>query len=172
VSGVRAVRPAIGIGDILPGSQFMDAYCVVVAAPGLDALDAARRTLGRLPRWAEPLMALRNVLVKPFGLKTGREPGDRREKIGIFPIESATPGRVVLGFDDRHLDFRGVVDVAASGRDSEVTLTTLVRLHGVPGRTYLTAIMPFHKLIVRTALAGLARTPPDQGTGRAARVTR
>jgi hypothetical protein len=169
---VHAIEPAPGIGEILIGAQFIDAYRVTVATADLDAAGAARLMLGRPPAWTRRLMALRNALVTPFGLKTGPEPGDRGEKIGMFPIESATPGRVVLGFNDRHLDFRVVVDVAATGAASEVTATTLVRLHNLLGRTYLTAILPFHKLIVRSSLGGVATRPGDQGAGRAAPVTR
>jgi hypothetical protein len=39
---------------------------------------------------------------------------------------------------------------------SVVTATTLVRLNNLFGRVYLTAIMPFHKAIVRTMLKGMA----------------
>lgn len=166
---VHAVEPDPGIGEVLTGAQFIDAYRVTVAAIDLDAAAAARLMLARPPAWNRRLMALRNRLVTPFGLKTGPEPGDRREKIGMFPIESATPSRVVLGFDDRHLDFRVVVDVAAAGAASQVTATTLVRLHNLLGRAYLTAILPFHKLIVRSSLGCVATQPVAGGAARAMR---
>jgi len=172
MTDVHAVEPAPGIGAVLTGAHFIDAYRVTVAAADLDATVAARLMLERPPAWTRRLMALRNALVTPFGLKTGRESGDRRGKIGMFPIESATPSRVVLGFDDKHLDFRVVVEVVAAGVASEVTATTLVRLHNLLGRGYLTAILPFHKLIVRSSLRGVAAGPGAQGAGRAARVTR
>jgi hypothetical protein len=171
MTDVHAIEPEPGVGQSLPGAHFVDAYRVIVADAGLDATVAARLMLERPPAWTRRLMALRNALVTPFGLKTGRETDDRRQKIGMFPIESATPRRVVLGFDDKHLDFRVVVDVATAGVASEVTATTLVRLHNLLGRGYLTAIMPFHKLIVRSSLRGVARLGA-QSDGRAARVTR
>ena len=46
--------------------------------------------------------------------------------IGIFPIVSEQPERLVAGFNDKHLDFRIVVDVATSGDARQVTATTLV----------------------------------------------
>jgi len=150
---VFAVKPAPDVGKVLAGAQFIDAYRVTVAADDLDAADAARSMLAHPAAWVDRLMALRNALVAPFGLKKDAGPDDRRERFGIFPIESATRNRVVLGFDDRHLDFRVVVDVVGSGGLSEVTATTLVRLHNLLGRVYLTAILPFHKLIVRSMLS-------------------
>jgi len=153
---VHAVAPEPGVDQVLAGAQFIDSYRVTVAGAGLDALDAAREILARQPRWVDGLMAARNAIVKPFGLKTGHETEDRRGKVGIFPIESATPRRAVLGFEDKHLDFRVVVDVVEAGGSSEVTATTLVRLNNPLGRVYLTAILPFHKIIVRAALSRLA----------------
>ncbi len=71
---------------------------------------------------------------------------------------SATDERVVLGFDDRHLDFRIVIDVMAD-RPSGQTLSvmTLVHRNNLLGRLYLAAVMPFHKMIVRTMLSGIGR---------------
>jgi hypothetical protein len=69
---------------------------------------------------------------------------------------SETPDRLVAGFNDSHLDFRFVVDVAASGDRQQVTATTLVLTHNWLGRTYLTLILPFHRLIVRAMLRKVA----------------
>lgn len=76
--------------------------------------------------------------------------------VGIFPIVSEQPDRLVAGFNDKHLDFRIVVDVATSGAAREVTATTLVLTHNWLGRTYLAVIMPFHRLIVRSLLRQVA----------------
>ena len=65
-------------------------------------------------------MSLRNTLVAPFGLKTSGASA-AREMIGIFPIVSQTPDRLVAGFNDSHLDFRVVVDVTAPGDVRQVT---------------------------------------------------
>jgi invasion protein IalB len=58
----------------------------------------------------------------------------------------------VAGFNDAHLDFRLVVDVATAKAGQQITATTLVRTHNRLGRAYLTAILPFHRLIVRSML--------------------
>ena len=123
---------------------------------------AAERMMARQPRWAEALVALRNMLVAPFGLKTsGAGLAAPRDMIGIFPVVSETPDRLIAGFNDKHLDFRVVVDVAAPGGVRQVTATTLVKTHNWLGRTYLAIIMPFHRLIVpRHAASGCGLTKP------------
>ncbi len=91
-------------------------------------------------------MALRNRIVSLVGLKavalaTG-------ESAGGFPVVSSSRERTVLGFDDRHLDFRIVVDLQEMEDGSVVRVTTLVRRKNLFGRIYLFAAGPFHRRIV------------------------
>jgi hypothetical protein len=79
-----------------------------------------------------------------------------RGMIGIFPVLSETPDRLIAGFNDSHLDFRVVIDVTAPEGVRQVTLTTLVKTHNWFGRTYLAVIMPFHRLIAPTLLRQVA----------------
>jgi hypothetical protein len=154
---VDQVEPEVDRAALLAGAQFVDAFRIAVEGRALDARDAAQRMMGRTPRWIETLLSLRNALVAPFGLKTSgageKAPGG---VIGIFPVLSETPGRLVAGFDDHHLDFRVVVDVVAAGQGQQVTATTLVRTHNLLGRCYLAIILPFHRLVVRTLLRQVA----------------
>jgi hypothetical protein len=154
---VREVTPAIDPSTLLAGAQFVDAFRIDVDDRALNARQAMERMIARQPRWAEALLTLRNILVTPFGLKTsGASTATPREMVGIFPIVSERPDRLVAGFNDKHLDFRLVVDVATSGAVQNVTATTLVLTHNWLGRSYLAIIMPFHRLIVRTLLRQVA----------------
>ena len=100
---------------------------------------------------------MRNRIVAPFGLKSsGAEEPAPGGMIGMFPVLSETPQRLVAGFNDRHLDFRVVVDVASVGPAQQVTLTTLVLTHNLLGRTYLAVILPFHRPIARVMLRQIA----------------
>jgi hypothetical protein len=150
---VHEIAPDVDPGPLLAGAQFVDAYRVAVQGHALDARTAAEKMFARGPRWIEMLLRLRNLIVAPFGLKTSGEgepaPGGM---IGIFPVVSETPERLVAGFNDHHLDFRVVVDVSPIADGQEVTTTTLVKTHNWLGRTYLAVIMPFHRLISRTML--------------------
>ena len=154
---VHEVDPNVDAGALLAGAQFIDAYSIAIDNAALDARHAAERVLGRSPRWIDALLRLRNLLVTPFGLKTSapNETGVP-DIIGIFPVVSETPERLVAGFNDSHLDFRVVIDVAAADAGRRVTATTLVLTHNMLGRVYLAVILPFHRLIVRTILRQVA----------------
>jgi hypothetical protein len=128
-----------------PG-DFLDCYSV---ASTLSVEEAARRGL-RLPAWVRALLAVRNALVRPFGLKTGAETaaGDG----AIFAVCHATGDEWVLGTDDRHLDFR----LGLLRQDGRIFLATWVRPRNRWGRAYLAAVLPFHILICRGAVGRMA----------------
>jgi hypothetical protein len=154
---VREITPAVDTGALLTGAQFADAFCIEIGDCELDARRAAERMMARQPRWAEALVSLRNLLVAPLGLKTsGASPGAPRDMIGIFPVVSQTPDRLIAGFNDYHLDFRVVIDVTGPGDVRQVTATTLVKTHNWLGRIYLATIMPFHRVIVPALLRQVA----------------
>jgi hypothetical protein len=150
----KAGVPPCEVDTFLPGADFTDAYSVHVAEP-LDALEAARRMMERPPRWVGGLLKLRNLAVTPFGLK--REAPVGSERIGMFPVVSASLEQVVMGFDDAHLDFRVVVEVTLDGSGQQVTATTFVRTRNRLGRLYLAAVKPFHRMIVPAMLAQVRR---------------
>lgn len=150
---VDEVTPSVEAGTVLAGAQFSDAFRVNVDGINLDARRAAEKLFAHNPDWIDALLRLRNTLVRPFGLKTSGlgEPASGG-MIGIFPVISETPERIVAGFDDRHLDFRVVVDIESSRPGHQVTATTLVKTHNLLGRAYLAVVLPFHRLIVRSLL--------------------
>ncbi|HLG84093.1 MAG TPA: DUF2867 domain-containing protein [Bradyrhizobium sp.] len=157
---IREVPPDVDRDSVLAGAQFADAFRVTVADADLDARGAAERIFSRSPRWVEALIDLRNLIMAPFGLKaSGEHEPNVGGMIGIFPVLDETPERLVAGFDDRHLDFRVVVDVAPAETGRDVTTTTVVLTHNRLGRAYLAAIMPFHRLIAKTMLRQVCRSP-------------
>lgn len=150
---VSEVPLAIEKGAFLAGAQFADAFSVTTDATALTARQAAERMLGRSPWWVEALMKLRDAIVAPLGLKTATSARhDEIEKVGFFPLLSETPERIVAGFNDSHLDFRVVIDVAPAGSGQRVIATTIVLMHNRIGRTYLSIIKPFHRMVVRAML--------------------
>jgi hypothetical protein len=157
---IREVQPEVDCNSVLAGAQFADAFRVTVADADLDARGAAERMFSRSPRWIEALVDLRNMIVVPFGLKaSGEGEPNVGGMIGLFPVLNETPERLVAGFNDHHLDFRVVVDVAPATRGRDVTATTLVLTHNWLGRAYLTAIIPFHRLIAKTLLRQVCLAP-------------
>ena len=134
--------PASALWSLHQPGDFLDCYSV---ASTLSPREAAERGL-TLPRWAAALLALRNTLVRPFGLKTGAP--DRP----IFPTCLESEDELVLGTDDRHLNFR-IGLIRAEGR---LYMSTWVHPHNLWGRAYLRLVMPFHILISRGAVARMA----------------
>ena len=128
---------------VLPGFQFADAF-KVPAPRGIDAIEATRLAFARGPLWIRTLMGLRNRLGRLVGLRPAPASG--------FPVIRQSPDEVLMGFDDKHLDFRIVAAVGGGF----VTLTTIVRWHNVWGRAYLAAIMPFHRVIAARMVEGVA----------------
>ena len=128
---------------ILPGYQFADAY-KVPAPRGIDAIEATRQAFAHGPPWIRALLGLRNRLGRLVGLRPAPASG--------FPIIRQAPDEVLMGFDDKHLDFR----IVATVNGGFVTLTTIVRWHNAWGRAYLAAIMPFHRAIAARMIEGVS----------------
>ncbi|MEM9622860.1 MAG: DUF2867 domain-containing protein [Pseudomonadota bacterium] len=150
----------------IAAGDFIDCYAV---ASALDARAAADIALN-FPAWTRGLLALRNTLVAPFGLATdgsatqglateGATTGESEsvEQIGLFPIdptpaENTAPDELLVGFNDKHLNFR--ISILATGH--QVHLATWVHPHNLGGHLYLGLVMPFHIVIVRDALQRVA----------------
>jgi hypothetical protein len=153
MNAVRCQTPPSALA-VMPNADYSDSYQIEV--PGsLSPIDVAKCAVADGPRWVGSLMALRNAIAGPLGLKTGREHmPEPTHFVGFFPVITSQPAQAVLGLDDRHLDFRLVVETSPlPGGRAKAILTTVVRRHNLLGRIYLAAILPFHRLIVPAMLA-------------------
>ncbi|GAC1326090.1 MAG: DUF2867 domain-containing protein [Collimonas sp.] len=152
-----AVIPSVGCRSLLPGHDFVDAYQVRADIAGLDARQATDAIVKHPPGWIKQLMATRNQVVRLFQLKTVEmgvdDPHAAQRTVGGFPVVTQSPQEVVLGFDDKHLDFRVSITVAPDSETGTlVTVTTVVKTNNLLGRVYLATIMPFHRMITRHLL--------------------
>jgi hypothetical protein len=138
--------------------DYLDSF-VIEGGDGLSLPAILERVL-KLPGWVVALLVVRNLVVAPFGLKTGNgiapaakadpRPGD---VLSIFPVQAIGDDEAVLGEDDRHLDYRlSVMRLRAPAR---VVASTWVRPHNAMGRAYLAAVLPFHRMIVPRMLQNL-----------------
>lgn len=146
---VSAALPDPDCTAALPGCDFADAFGVTVARRDIDPTAAMKLAFGTPPAWASALMALRNGIMGRLGYKA---PPIRHG----FPVLRQSPDAILSGLDDAHLDFRAMLRIRPEGGGSHITLTTAVQTHNRLGRVYLAAIMPFHKLIVRSMLRRIA----------------
>ncbi|WP_199798314.1 DUF2867 domain-containing protein [Hymenobacter lapidiphilus] len=123
------------------------------------------------PKWVAKLFALRNKIVRIFGLKTSGSVTNRQkqldsfkcepgEQLGLFKVFSKTNNEVVLGEDDKHLNFRVslLLDKLPNETDKKtLTITTTVVFNNWFGRLYFLPVRPFHKLIVPAMLKGFIK---------------
>lgn len=139
----------------LVDADWADCYVTEVSDEFDCALDAANAIVRHFPKWTYPALALRQVLVTPFGLKGSEQAQSNIGKVGVFPIITEEQNRVVAGMDDSHLNFRIVVDIVKADEGQRISLATLIKRHNLLGRIYLQTVLPFHRAIIRSALAGL-----------------
>jgi hypothetical protein len=137
--------------------DYTDAYLARLPAGRRYTLDEAiALVFTTVPGWVKRLMQLRNALVRPFGLKVGapREAPGRGgpllpgARVGIFRVFDRRPNELLLGEDDRHLDFRVSVLLRNDGEAQWATVTTVVSFHNSLGRAYFALVRPFHQMIV------------------------
>jgi Protein of unknown function (DUF2867) len=167
-NGAKPMKPVeVAFDDrqaVLAGADFGDAYRIAVTGQNLDPVEAARRAVYGAPSWINRLLRLRTIMVKPFGLKPGMNASQDRAgpaNIGMFPVLDVKPGHLVMGMNDKHLDFRLLVEVEDSGDGRQwVTASTAVRTHNLLGRVYLALVKPFHRAIVPAMLKRVSRPLP------------
>lgn len=140
----------------LPNFTFADSFSIELESK-LSAREAAQRAFLYLPNWVNALMSLRNLLVTPFGLVRGKiDLKDHNDVIGIFPVLEENENSILLGLDDKHLDFRILIEISQKkGSQYSAQATTWVKTHNSLGRAYLFTIKPFHKIIVPLALEAI-----------------
>jgi hypothetical protein len=143
-------------------ASLLDSYSIDVGASSLSSMrELATRALVDPPAWQRALIGLRDALVTPFGIKTSdevRTSRDSHEQVDFFPVHWEGKDEIVLGADDRHLDFRLSLLRRLSPIGTLLIATTIVHTHNALGHAYLTAIRPFHHLVVRANLARCARS--------------
>ena len=100
-----------------------------------------------LPDWAIFLFSLRNKIVKKFGLKTDTKNNEQKT---FFTLIEKNKNEIVLGEDDKHLNFRA--SIMREQLEDTIILTTVVHFNNGFGKVYFFLIKPFHKLIMRTLL--------------------
>lgn len=157
--------PESAVAGLYAAPDLADAFEVRLPDDAVaDADLLARFMFANQAPWVGWLMALRDALVAGFGLKTAKQlsaPGSGSGRIGIFKVYASNPREVLLGEDDRHLDFRLSVLRRGQGGDAAggptLVLSTVVHCHNRLGRAYILLIAPFHRQVVRSALRRAAR---------------
>lgn len=138
----------------LPRVDFTDTFTLRLP-PGSsrDVEDWHRALLtAGAPAWVAVLMAVRDRLAQGLRLDTRGGPG------GTSPFTPLTRGGglLVVGANDKHLDFRGILRIAGD----HLECATVVQEHNALGRAYFTVVEPFHRRIVPALLRRVLRSAP------------
>ena len=165
---MRSVRtiafpPESRLAARLREASYVDAYEADLADPSLTPLQIARAAFRGTPEWVEALLALRDRMVGPLGLKQVGRLGARVEAAGapgealsIFRIESVDEAELVLGVDDSHLDVRISFLKRVGNGPATYVIGSWVKTHNTLGRLYMLPVGRAHKAIVRLMMRGLA----------------
>jgi hypothetical protein len=155
-----------GVINVYKSLNLADAFAIQLPPNASSDPDLLARFLfEHQPAWIGKLMSVRDAIVARLGLKTARDlaalggtanPG----RLGIFKVYSVNAAEIVVGEDDKHLDFRlSILCSSGPAPDSIrlLTLTTVVHCHNLLGRAYILAIAPFHRMVVKASLQRAAR---------------
>ena len=104
------------------------------------------------PAWVAALFAVRNRVAQGLGLDTA---GGSSDTSPFTPL-TRTGDTLVVGADDKHLDFRGVLRVVGD----DLQCATVVHEHNMLGKAYFTVVKPFHRRIVPALLRRVALRAP------------
>ena len=155
-----------GVSQLYKVMSLADAYAIQLPKGTTTNPELlARFIFSQQSPWISGLMKVRDALVAGFGLKTSGQlmKADslaKTNRIGIFKVYSTSAHEIILGEDDKHLDFRLslLYQVQPSALISpQLILSTVVHCHNLLGRTYIFIIAPFHRLIVQSMLRRASR---------------
>lgn len=150
--------------------DYVDSFQGVIDRVGkINSTDIGKAFFTSSPKWVEKLFDFRNKIVSVFGLKTSGNLSSRQqqldsfkcepgEQLGLFKVFSKTDNEVVLGEDDKHLNFRVSLFLNPQKQGEErqkIIISTSVEINNWFGRLYFMFVRPFHKLIVPSMLKGI-----------------
>jgi hypothetical protein len=149
------------VATIYKSTNLADAFAVQLPVGTSSDPDVLWRFLiAHQPSWIGWLTNIRDAIVACFGLKTAKHlatlSGEAdADRIGIFKVYGRSDTEIVLGEDDKHLDFRLSVlhtpDLSPT-RGGQLTVSTVVHCNNLLGRAYLLVIAPFHRQVVKASL--------------------
>jgi Protein of unknown function (DUF2867) len=150
-------------------AYFSDAYRAPLKSPPPSVTDIFRSIFGHPPKRIKHALLLRNRIAKQFGLDVPskdlilepewRERYQAGETIGPWPILGIDDTELIVGRNNRHLDFRLSIFRELGIDQPSVVISTVCVTHHWSGKIYLFFVVPFHRwgvqyLIKRALLTG------------------
>jgi hypothetical protein len=151
--------------------DFIDSYtCLFNSDKPLSVDDTVMAFFNASSPLISTLFSLRNKLMKPFGLKVSDinsreaqlkqfqvEPGN---SLGLFKVMGRSDNEVLIGEDDKHLNFRIsflLTKHPELANHYSFTLSTIVLINNSFGKLYFVFIKPVHKFIVPSMMKGIVK---------------
>ncbi|WP_432726687.1 DUF2867 domain-containing protein [Variovorax sp. W6] len=165
-SELTPVKPVVlpaqsAVTGMYESTDLADAFAVQLPVGTSSDPDVLWRFLiSHQPSWIGWLTNVRDSIVACFGLKTARHLATlsseaNADRIGIFKVYGRSETEIVLGEDDKHLDFRLSVLHTPSPSPALgglLTVSTVVHCNNLLGRAYIRVIAPFHRQVVKASL--------------------
>lgn len=131
--------------------DFRDTFATQNKKESLECL--AHKIFNQPSVFIKSLFLVRNTLVKLIGLSSSK-PKDYNEDykvggyIGFFRIYEIKEDEIILGLNDKHLNFRVSI---FNDRETKfnIKVTTIVQFNNKAGLFYMNAIKPFHRIVVK-----------------------
>lgn len=111
---------------------------------------------GHHPGWMKGFLIARNRIAALCGLDVANDEAILRpvqqadyrvgESIGSWPIFNMADNELIVGRDNKHLDFRLSILRETTRQGSVATVSTICNVHNIYGRLYLRLIIPFHRM--------------------------
>lgn len=151
---------------LLQRSDYRESIDIALSKPDLSVVDVVFAIFGYRPGWMKAMLILRNMIASLFGLDVSRT----RDVLSVqrkpdyvegemmfgWTVFVHTPGELIVGRDNTHLDFRVSVLRDDAPGHARMVVSTICAAHNAFGISYLRAVLPFHKLGFRW-LIGRAR---------------
>lgn len=149
--------------ELIERAYFRDAYRVPLSRKELGIVDIFSGIFAHHPLWMKLLLIIRNKIASLAGLDAPNaseilhvEIKDRYvvgEKIGAWPIFWLSEDEILAGRNNKHMDFRLSVLKIPDGDRTSVVVSTICTVHNLPGKLYLSFVVPFHRYGVRKLMA-------------------
>lgn len=165
---MKVIRSTVPEDSVLvrDGSKYdyIDTYKGLLkdANDKIQSKDVCKAFFTSAPGWVDKLFELRNRMVSVVGLKTSGNIKNRQQlldefqcnpgqQLGLFKVFYRDEKEVILGEDDKHLNFRVSLYLNKATSDEtqkELTISTTVKFNNWFGRLYFLPVKPFHSFIV------------------------
>lgn len=157
--------PAISLLErrLLDKACFRDAYRASLRLPQAGIVEIFTAIFGHHPAWMKWALILRHRFMSLFGIavpSTSEVLNFNRQshyclgdKIGVWPILALSESELIVGSNNKHLDFRLSVLKFEQGEKICVAVSTVCDVHNFFGKCYLFAVTPFHRWGVKHIIA-------------------